>query len=182
MMVMISGEAYPSIIQIFLMNVLRGRPNSAWFNITKPSKTTIGLKHLMLILKGTFLRFIKFSPMLASIMDWYYPKQINWRLHVQLGENGVRKIYPSVYVSKWDARLRSKVEFYHMIKVFGYIFLSLIRWKGMLNIYFLATNCTEMPVLAPNNDRGKFDWTIEDRKVPNTEALPVHFGTLIRYW
>ena len=47
---------------------------------------------------------------------------------------------------------------------------------------FLATNCTEMPVLAPNNDRGKFDWTIEDRKVPNTEALPVHFGTLIRYW
>ena len=52
----------------------------------------------------------------------------------------------------------------------------------MLKIYILATNCTEMPVLAPNNDRGKFDWTTEDRKVPNTGALPVHFGTLIRYW
>ena len=69
-----------------------------------------------------------------------------------------------------------------MVNIFGYILLSLVRWKEMLNIYFLATNCTEMPVLAPNNDRGKFDWTIEDRKVPNTESLPVHFGTLIRYW
>ena len=167
---------------MLLMNVLRGRFDNVWFNINKPSKRIKRSNNSMLILKGTFLRFIKFSPMLASIMDWYYPKQINWRLHVQLGENGVRKIYLSVYVSKWDARLRSKVEFYHMIKVFGYIFLSLIRWKEMFNIYFLATNCTEMPVLAPNNDRGKFDWTIEDRKVPNTEALPVHFGTLIRYW
>ena len=182
MMVMISGEAYPSIIQILLMNVLRGRSNNALFNINEPSKRILRWKFSMFLLKGTSLRFIKFSPMSASIMDWYYPKQINWQLHVQLGENGVRKIYPSVYVSKWDARLRSKDKFYHIVNIFWYILLSLIRWKEMLNIYFLATNCTEMPVLAPNNDRGKFDWTIEDRKVPNTESLPVHFGTLIRYW
>ena len=136
MMVMISGEAHPSIIQMLLMNVLRGRSDNFWLNIDKPSKKVKRSKCSMLILKGTFLRSIKFSPMLASIMDWYYPKQINWRLHVQLGENGIRKIYLSVYVSKWDARLRSKVEFYHMIKAFGYIFLSLIRWKEMLNIYF----------------------------------------------
>ena len=38
MMVMISGEAYPSIIQILLMNVLRGRSNNALFNINEPFK------------------------------------------------------------------------------------------------------------------------------------------------
>ena len=41
MMVMISGEAYPSIIQILLMNVLRGRSNNALFNINEPSKVNL---------------------------------------------------------------------------------------------------------------------------------------------
>ena len=43
-------------------------------------------------------------------------------------------------------------------------------------------NCTERPLSATGNDRGMFDWTVEQRNVLSEESLPMHYGVLIRYW
>ena len=51
----------------------------------------------------------------------------------------------------------------HKITVFNSIFQKL---------FILAVNCTEIPVEAPNNDRGRYDWTADNG---------THYGTLITY-
>ena len=51
----------------------------------------------------------------------------------------------------------------------------------MTNI-FPAVNCTEVPIIAQENDRGMFDWTLESRNAVNFESLPMEYGTTIRYW
>jgi hypothetical protein len=42
------------------------------------------------------------------------------------------------------------------------------------NLLFLAKNCTEDPVIAPNNDKGMFDW---DLSVRNKS-----YSLQINYW
>ena len=49
-------------------------------------------------------------------------------------------------------------------------------------LLIVAVNCTEPPLSVPGNDRGMFDWTIEEYNVLNDELLPRHYGVLIRYW
>ena len=45
-------------------------------------------------------------------------------------------------------------------------------------LFILAVNCTELPVEAPNNDRGKYDWT-NGNGTQNGNGT--HYGTIITY-